>query len=559
MDKCNNIIDYYKGNLAYTYFLLNFIYDNQICFDNVIEKKHITAAKVGCISNILLGIREELVEKGNKTILPKIDAKYLELAVDTIAIKTKDGYLVDGYLFEDASNLIWEIRNKLAHGNFIIDFDNDKVILKKDGYDIGIDIDKLSQFIANGLGLYLKVNNSTVYKRDIIVSNKIQNNRVKPITNKGELRGLLGKFQKIEFIIKSRDNTVIEQCDVNLLEQLIKDFKDNKGKVTAKFLTIEKMLKDKYDFSFKNIGINKIAINELADYLFDVIPNDEYDNQVQIIGFELQRHLESKYNQVNAISSNLRNLFLLDIIKEKKSFDKNVIINELEERSIPIYVNYDLVAATAIGMFNSLFSYALDDLYINENKYTNDENNGLAFDKLDLSLIEVNKNTIDEKIINELNLKLVSKIKESKRLDKIISTTVNDLEKVRDKEKATLVLNTRLQKLKEEKRKIENELLVIKNDISEKENYRDNNIKYLTNESIVNGVRNSIAHGNYKVIFMGELSKSKIIFDDIYEGNITFHGEIKILDFINMIANNLIVVLEFIESKNKVKTLKKYR
>ena len=38
-----------------------------------------------------------------------------------------------------------------------------------------------------------------------------------------------------------------------------------------------------------------------------------------------------------------------------------------------------------------------------------------------------------------------------------------------------------------------------------------NNIKYLTNESIVNGIRNSIAHGNYRVIFMGELSKSKII------------------------------------------------
>lgn len=556
MDKCNNIIDYYEGNLAYTYFLLSFIFDKQICFDNVIEKKNITAAKVSCISNIFLGIREELLEKENKAILPKIDAKYLELAVDTIATKTEDGYLIDGYLFKDASNLIWEIRNKLAHGNFMIDFDNNKVILKKDDYDIKIDIDKLSKFIANGLGLYLKVNNSTIYKRDIIVSNKIQNNRVKPITNKGELRGLLGKFQKVEFIIRSRDNTTVKQEYVNLLEEMIKDFKDNRGKITTKFLVIERLLKEKYDFSFKNVGINKIAVNELADYLFDVMPNGEYDIQVQIIGFELQRHLENKYNQVNAISSNLRNLILLDIINEKKSFDKNVIINEIEKRNIPIYVNYDLVAATAIGMFNSLFSYALDDVYINNNKYTTDENNGLAFDKLDLSLMSVKENTIDEKIINELNLKLISKIKENKRLDKIIYTTINDLEKVRDKEKAVLVLNTRLKKLQEEKLRIEKELLVIKNEISKKEYYRDNNIKYLTNESIVNGIRNSIAHGNYRVIFMGELSKSKIIFDDIYEGKLTFHGEISILDFINMIANNLIVILSFIEKTEK---LKKYK
>lgn len=117
----------------------------------------------------------------------------------------------------------------------MIDFDNNKVILKKDDYDIKIDIDKLSKFIANGLGLYLKVNNSTIYKRDIIVSNKIQNNRVKPITNKGELRGLLGKFQKVEFIIRSRDNTTVKQEYVNLLEEMIKDFKDNRGKITTKF------------------------------------------------------------------------------------------------------------------------------------------------------------------------------------------------------------------------------------------------------------------------------------------------------------------------------------
>ena len=35
--------------------------------------------------------------------------------------------------------------------------------------------------------------------------------------------------------------------------------------------------------------------------------------------------------------------------------------------------------------------------------YETDENNGLAFDKLDLSLMSVKENTIDEKIINELN------------------------------------------------------------------------------------------------------------------------------------------------------------
>ena len=108
-------------------------------------------------------------------------------------------------------------------------------------------------------------------------------------------------------------------------------------------------------------------------------------------------------------------------------------------------------------------------------------------------------------------------------------------------------MNTKIKWLRDKIRLLDMQGVIVSNPV---------NIKYLTNESIVNGIRNSIAHGNYRVIFMGELSKSKIIFDDIYEGKLTFHGEISILDFINMIANNLIVILSFIE---KTEILKKYK
>lgn len=41
---------------------------------------------------------------------------------------------------------------------------------------------------------------------------------------------------------------------------MIKDFKDNRGKITTKFLVIERLLKEKYDFSFKMLVLIKLLL-----------------------------------------------------------------------------------------------------------------------------------------------------------------------------------------------------------------------------------------------------------------------------------------------------------
>ena len=85
--------------------------------------------------------------------------------------------------------------------------------------------------------------------------------------------------------------------------------------------------------------------------------------------------------------------------------------------------------------------------------------------------------------------------------------------------------------------------------------YCKNNSNYLRNECIIEGIRNSISHGNYRVKAESSLEECKIIFEDIYEGELTFKAQIKLLDFITLLVNNHNIISDFVEY-NKIKIVK---
>lgn len=552
MNKEDVILDYYKGNLAYLYFLIYLINGNNKEYASyILNKKNINAAKVGCISTILLSVKEDLIIKNKNKASSRIDLKYLELLAAIIAEKNNQGYLLDNYQFNNAVTLVSEIRNKMAHGNFIIDLDNNEVILIKNNHKIKVNINKLSEFVVNGLGLSIKASNASECKRDIIISNKIQSTRDKPIISKGEIRGLLNKFHKVEFTLQSKDNKVISQKAKNLLEDLIEDYQKNRGTITPKFINIENQLKKDYNFKIKNIQISKLTIDKLADYLYDILPTDNYNTQVKIVGSELQRYLDDKYKKINPIFFNLHNLILLNIIDKENTIDPSVIENKISNNNIKLIINYDSVAASTICMFNSLFAYALNDIYTNNNKFTNKDNTGLDFSKLDTSLINVTKNIINISPIIDSENKLKSN---TKRLEEI-NNTINEYEKklklVEATNKNILKLQKRINNLKTQR---EQQLLNIKyyeEQLLSRKNYYNNNYEYLKNESIINGIRNSIAHGNYRVIFKGTIDKCEIEFEDIYNDKIMFKGKVNILDFINFLISSHNVIKDFISKDIK--------
>lgn len=552
--KKDNIMDYYLGNKAYNLFLLGIIYNNPIYSEGILDRKNINATKIGCISNIFLAIKEDLVSKDKGGYSSRIIISELENSVSLIATKVDNGYMMNNYLFPDAPTLVSVLRNKLAHGLYTMDLENDKIIFSIESNEVIINIDKLSTYVVSCLKSYTKVNNGSIYKRDFVINDKIDITRTNPMKSINELNDFIKNSREIEFILSKQDNTLINNYVVEELENIINEYKKTKN--DKLFSDFENKYKNEYDFKWNINIMNYNLIEDLSNFILNVIPhNITYTEEVRVILREYACKMNNNYNNFNVIMENLTNLVLLDEIKENNTINSNILFDNIKEKYGSIYISYNTLMSSSIAMFNSLFSYANDDVYKNDNKYTLLDNNGLDYSKLDLSLINVQVKTIDNTVINELNIRKTAKEKELNLIDTKINKQLKSLSIVKSKAKTDAINN--ITSLLNNLYNIKNTLTIEHNNIINElnicNNYYNNNLLYLENESIITGIRNSIAHGNYEVVQCNNINDTYIVFNDIYEGELTFKGTIKILDFIDLIDNNAIVINEFLNNLDNKK------
>lgn len=552
--KKDNIMDYYLGNKAYNLFLQGIIYNNPIYSEGILDKKNINATKIGCISNIFLAIKEDLVSKDKEGYNSRILISELENNVSLIATKENNGYRTNNYLFPDAPTLVSVLRNKLAHGLYTMDLEHNRIIFNIESNEVIINIDKLSTYVITCLKSYTKVNNSSIYKRDFVINNKVDTTRGKPMKSINELNNFIKNSREIEIILIKKDNTLISNYVVWELENIIDEYRITKN--NKLLINFENKYKDEYDFKWNIKKLNDDKTKELSNFILNIIPqNITYNEEVMVILKEYAYKMNNNYNKFNVIMENLTNLVLLDEIKENNTINSNILFNKLKEKYNNIYISYNTLISSSIAMFNSLFSYANDDIHKNDNKYTLLDNNGLDYSKLDLSLINVQIKTIDNTIINELNIRKTAKEKELNLIDTKITKELNNLNIVKSKSNTNAINNitNKLTNLYNIKNTLTIEHNNIINELNICNNYYNNNILYLENESIITSIRNSIAHGNYEVVQCNNINDTYIVFNDIYEGKLTFKGTIKILDFIDLIDNNAIVINEFLNNLDNKK------
>ena len=557
--KKDNIMDYYLGNKAYNLFLLGIIYNNPIYSEGILDKNNINATKIGCISNIFLAIKEDLVSKDKEGYNSRILISELENNVSLIATKENNGYRINNYLFPDAPTLVSVLRNKLAHGLYTMDLEHNRIIFNIESNEVIINIDKLSTYVISCLDSYTKVNNSSIYKRDFVINNKVDTTRTKPMKSINELNNFIKNSREIEIILTKKDNTLISNYIVWELENIINEYKITKN--NKLLINFENKYKDEYNFKWNIKKLNDDKTKELSNFILNIIPeNITYNEEVRVILKEYASKMNNNYNNFNVIMENLTNLVLLEEIKENNTINTNILFDKIKDKYDNIYISYNTLMSSSIAMFNSLFSYANDDVYKNDNKYTLLDNNGLDYSKLDLSLINVQVKTIDNTIINELNIRKTAKEKELNLIDTKINKELNNLNIVKGKSNTNAINNitSKLNNLYNEK----NTLTIVYNNIINElnicNNYYNNNLLYLENESIIIGIRNSIAHGNYEVVQCNNINDTYIVFNDIYEEKLTFKGTIKILDFIDLIDNNVSVINEYLNNLDNKKYIKKY-
>mgnify|MGYP007056313376 FL=1 len=156
MDKRKSIVDYYNANQAYFDYLQGILDNSAGNCKNIFNDGNIYGAEVGCMSNILLAIKEDIVLK-KETYESNLFGNLLEQSVELIASKVPNGYMIDNYVFNSAAELVSKLRNKLAHGDFTLDLNHNRIMLNiDDENEVKVRINKLSTFIVNALSRYLK-------------------------------------------------------------------------------------------------------------------------------------------------------------------------------------------------------------------------------------------------------------------------------------------------------------------------------------------------------------------------------------------------------------------
>lgn len=544
----DNIINYYNGTRAYNMFLLGTIYNEPTYLEYIKDKRNISSAKVGVISSIFLATKCELLKKNISTSL--IPSSELDNVVSLIANKTTDGYLIDNTYFKDAISIISFIRDNLAYGNFDLDLDNNRIIINN---SVNTSIDSLSTFVISSLNLYINYSNISEYKKNILISDRVQKGRNRRLTSKSEMKHLLKTFRNIEITLIKKDGTKVEDEVIDELNSVIEDYKVDRG--INRFIAFDKKYKSKYEFKYTSNSVKDIDYDTLANELLTVMPTSiDYNRQMHFVELELQRRLSEVNNILNPIISNLNNLILLELIDKYKTTDTKVLFEKNNNPGI----NYDSLIASSFSIFNSLFSLANDNIYKDKGDVFNLNNQGLDYSSLDLSLLDIEKIDMSNDTIDKLNNKIILLNRALNDKNRIINMQIKNLNKAKLKDNKTAIMNimNNIDKVEAERKVISIELVNKTNELLSFQMLYKNSDDYFTIERIIEGIRNSIYNSNYDIVFDKSIEKSYIVFKDISEGKVAFKAKINVIDFISMVSDCAFAIEKFINGNNNVKVRK---
>ncbi len=539
MSKLSDITPYFEGNFSLALFNIGLISDNNEYMQNILDKERINAAKIGSISNIFLAIKETFVDKNNNVFYSKVANSELEKNVNLIAQKVSNGYEINGYVFSSAAQLVGVIRNKLAHGQFSFDLEHNRVIIDNEGIDIVINIDKLATFVISSLKDYMFISNGCKYERDYVFSDKFNNGT---FSSKEEIRRYIKTFKEFSMRIYRKDGKNIEGFIVKEFNYVFKLFSETRD--YGILLRFAKSIEKDYVVSWGERKVDTQNIDTLVEFLFNTLPKElDSNSKSTIIAHEMARTLNDKYNSFNPIKANLTNLIFLDIIRKYSTIDKKTLLSHIKAEYPDLYLNYDPLAMSLINTFTALFSFNYDNTF----KSSENASDGFDYSLLDISKfnIEKEKSLGDDEIIQRQN-KLNNEIA---RVDAMINSNMVSLGKVTQMGNNVAVqkINVLISLLNQKKNNLNADLVTAN---AQLQAFKSNE-KYLKNASFIEGIRNSIAHGNYQVLLGSDFNKIVIVFEDIYEEKTTFKASITYEDFYEFLYNCSIEVSKFAFMKQK--------
>lgn len=544
MNKEKTIMEFFIGIRNYTSFYVGKFDKSQYIKLSDLTINNILSAQVSILSCLMFLVKEDIVDKIANDLT--INNKILSQRISRIVLKVKDGYKIGDYVFSDINTLLSVIRNKLAHGDFIIDYDNKKIRMNYDDAVISIKIKSLSELI---IGCYQALLNS-VDARNIFLYTTV-GNRKSRMQKESEVKRAIDNFKCMHIVFVRKDGTKVDERRMDKFNIAVNNYRDTQD---LKFLyEFEKNeLNDEYIFDYKVLTPN--VSTQDKDGIVQAILSEKditYLEQLSFIGNSLSLLAN---NEIKSMILLVDNLIMLESMYNNYGSDFDTCLNWIQEKYPNDTFDTSMIYLAGIAGFNSLFSYAFDNVYKNENLYTNGDNTGLEYDKLDLSKFDIAYVDYNENEINELRIKVNAKEKELLKKQEKEKELRKNYDVVKNKGNTSAINNifANLSDVIAKISSVNSEYLVLSNELNDKLMYYSNNKEYFKNKKIIEGIRNSIAHGNYEITNIFNIGKCRIIFRDVYNGKLTFLASINFLDFMQMLEDTIPILQSFI-TQNYVK------
>lgn len=567
MPQLDSLINFNHAFMSYKDFLFS---ENNNLLSN---EKNIKMLEVlfSCLNIIM---NKDRIKTKDENPNNYIDENILEQIILIIAEKRNNKYYLNNIEFSTKEEIIKIIRNKIAHGEFIIDEKADNIIFKIENQDIKISSNQLyslSILLVERLDLYTV---STDYSRTQVFASLPNITKIK---KENQISQILDNIYHIEYNFNNSKPITPEQK--NLIEEMLRKVPSiisRLEEITKKPIT-EEMIRTLFaqhniEVTPKISKLSETSYREKLEYfiLKNIKQFKKMDakHQVVLISNWYQKLLNDNKPLENLTSGVHYNLYTLSNLPNTNYKDVYDAISNLNSNNLFSSI-VEMIVTTELLGFYIHFQYPLENICKSKDN-TEDGIDYFDYSTLDLSMLrptifnlpEGRQSSYSDAInatkrrLSIIGTELNTLELQINNLNRLLNTSVNEEEKNKYQNAIYTVsekLNKALRRQKEEQ-----ELLIERQKELDEFNLSDQT-NYYYNRYLIEYIRNAISHGNVYFYYNetdGNITECKLRFINTKDNQVTLDLLVSIQDFEKIFnQDNLRLLDEYITKQKKGRAL----
>lgn len=567
MPQLDSLINFNHAFMSYKEFLFS---ENNNLLSN---EKNIKMLEVlfSCLNIIM---NKDRIKTKDENPNNYIDENILEQIILIIAEKRNNKYYLNNIEFSTKEEIIKIIRNKIAHGEFIIDEKAENIIFKIENQDIKISSNQLyslSILLVERLDLYTV---STDYSRTQVFASLPNITKIK---KENQISQILDNIYHIEYNFNSSQPITPEQK--NLIEEMLRKVPSiisRLEEITKKPIT-EEMIRTLFaqhniEVTPKISKLSETSYREKLEYfiLKNIKQFKKMDakHQVVLISNWYQKLLNDNKPLENLTSGVHYNLYTLSNLPNTNYKDVYDAISNLNSNNLFSSI-VEMIVTTELLGFYIHFQYPLENICKSKDN-TEDGIDYFDYSTLDLSMLrptifnlpEGRQSSYSDAInatkrrLSIIGTELNTLELQINNLNRLLNTSVNEEEKNKYQNAIYTVsekLNKALRRQKEEQ-----ELLIERQKELDEFNLSDQT-NYYYNRYLIEYIRNAISHGNVYFYYNetdGNITECKLRFINTKDNQVTLDLLVSIQDFEKIFnQDNLRLLDEYITKQKKGRAL----